>query len=230
MLERAGDEAVAMQHLAQTVPDLQVKPQQLPHLLPHVRTQPVREDSLRHQQTASSDLQSGMRLLRHPLPPRLAECFRPVLVLHGQIAGDLLLDKSIDRALGHGLLEGVYGLTVEKCLAVFGSGVPKVDAAVDQQHFVKLLPIRRPNQLEITQKGSSEVVRYLPAPAIFLHSPKRLQDASENCLRGLDAPGRRDAGAKRGKYDLVAEMKVVVDVRDHLGRGVDRGLFLAAVE
>jgi hypothetical protein len=25
-------------------------------------------------------------------------------------------------------------------------------------------------------------------------------------------------------------MKVVVDVRDHLGRGVDRGLFLAAVE
>lgn len=231
MLERTRDETVAMQHLAQTVPDLHVKSQQLPHLLPQVRTQPVREDSLRHQQAASSDLQSGMRLLGHLPPPHLAECFGPVLaVLHGEIAGDLFLDESIDRALGHGLLEGVNGLTVEKGLVVFCAGILKVHAAVDQQHFVKLLPIRRPNQLEITRKGSSEVVRYLPAPSILLHSRKRLQNATQNCHRGLDPPGGRDAGAQRGEYDLVAEVKVVVDVRDYLGRGLDRGLFLGTVE
>ena len=63
MFEWTRDETVAMKDLIQTVSDLQVESQQLSYLLPQIWTEPICEDRLWHEQTAASDLQSGIQFL-----------------------------------------------------------------------------------------------------------------------------------------------------------------------
>ena len=234
MFEGTWDETVAMEHLTQTVSNLQVEPQQLSYLLPQIWTEPVREDCLWHEQTATGNLQGGIHILWSSFPLlclHTGQVFGPVVFsLQGEPARDLFLDEAINWALGHGLLESMNGVSVEKSLVVFGTGVLKLHTTVDQQHFIKLLPIGRPNQLEMTNKGRGEETSYLLAPGILLHPRQRFQNSGEGGLWSFYSPGRWDAGAQRGKDNLIAELKVLVYVRDNLRRRRDRWFFLGDME